>query len=105
MEALSLYVSSVGVAALLANKIDIKGKKVATVICGGNIDVNGRMIKFSHSSNFDRMIRSSMLVIALVIESGLVDSGRRVKLSINLPDRPGSLSQLMSLVSSFQANV
>ena len=29
-----------GVAALLSGKIDVKGKKVATIICGGNIDVN-----------------------------------------------------------------
>lgn len=45
------------------------------------------------------------VVIALVIEQGLIDSGRRVKLSLNLPDRPGSLSHLMTLISKSQANV
>lgn len=39
---------------------------MATVICGGNIDVNA---------------------LAIVIESALIATGRRVKLSINLPDR------------------
>lgn len=73
-----------GVAALMAGKIDVAGKKVATVICGGNIDVNA---------------------LALIIESGLIDSGRRVKLSATLPDKPGSLSQLMNLISSQNANV
>jgi threonine dehydratase len=73
-----------GVAALLSNKVDVRGKKVATVICGGNIDVNA---------------------IAQVIECGLIDSGRRIKFSMFLPDRPGSLSQLMSQISSHQANV
>lgn len=75
---------SAGVAALLANKIDCRNKKVATIICGGNIDVN---------------------VISSVIESGLIDSNRRVKVSLHLPDRPGSLSQLMSHISKSQANV
>lgn len=73
-----------GVAALLAGKIATQGKRVATVICGGNIDVNA---------------------IAQVIECGLVDSGRRVRYSMDLPDRPGSLSTLMNQISDFKANV
>ena len=56
----------------------------AVKVCGGNIDVNA---------------------LALVIESGLVDSGRRVKLSASLTDKPGSLSQLIALISALNANV
>ena len=74
-----------GVAALIANKVgDVRGKKVATIVCGGNIDVN---------------------VISLVIESGLIDTGRRVRMSLNLPDRPGSLTSLVQHISTFNANV
>ncbi len=74
-----------GVAALQSGKIsDIRGKKVGTIVCGGNIDVNA---------------------IAQVIECGLVDSGRRIRLSMDIPDRPGALSNLMGTISNHQANV
>ena len=73
-----------GVAALLAGKIDTKGKTIGTVICGGNVDVN---------------------VMAQVIECGLVDTGRRVRLSMELQDRPGSLSKLMMQIAEAKANV
>lgn len=74
-----------GVAALMAHKIKgIEGKRVGTIVSGGNIDVN---------------------IIAQAIECGLIDSGRRVKLSMDIPDRPGSLVTLMSLISQMQANV
>lgn len=74
-----------GVAALHSGKVsDIRGKKVGTIVCGGNIDVNA---------------------IAQVIECGLVDSGRRIRLSMDIPDRPGTLSSLMATISSHQGNV
>ena len=60
------------------------GLKVATIICGGNIDVNA---------------------ISQIIECGLMDTGRRIKLSMNLIDRPGSLSALINHVSEQEANV
>lgn len=40
-----------------------------------------------------------------VIESGLQDTGRRLKISLHLSDRPGSLSVLLQEISSLQANV
>lgn len=77
---------AVGVAALMSGKLNdqVKGKKVCTVISGGNIDVNA---------------------IAQVIECGLLQSGRRVKLSMDIPDRPGALSVLVNQISANQANV
>lgn len=73
------------VAALISHKIkDIKGKKVGTIVSGGNIDVNA---------------------IAQIIDCGLIDSGRRVKLSIDVPDRVGSLGTLINHISRLQANV
>ena len=74
-----------GIAALQSGKIsDIHGKKVGTIICGGNIDVNA---------------------IAQVIECGLVDSGRRIRVSMDIPDRPGTLSVLINTISAHSANV
>ncbi len=74
-----------GVAALLCGRVkDIEGKKVGTIVCGGNIDVNA---------------------LSLVIESGLMETGRRIRFGMDIPDRPGFLSTLIQQISHFQANV
>ncbi len=75
---------AVPVAALLHNRLPIAGKRVAAVVCGGNIDVN---------------------VIARVIERGLAKSGRLARLRVILPDVPGSLADALRLVSEARANV
>ena len=66
------------------NKIDIKGKKVCCVISGGNIDVN---------------------ILSRVIARGLVKEGRSTDLTIALPDKPGQLVNVSSLIASTGANV
>ncbi len=63
---------------------NIQGKKVATIVCGGNIDVNA---------------------IAQVIECGLMVTGRRIRLALDISDRPGSLNVLIGHISTHQANV
>lgn len=77
---------AVCVAALMSGKISgLEGKKVVTVISGGNIDVN---------------------VVSQVIECGLMDSHRRVKLSVEgIADRPGSLAKLVTVTSDMAANM
>lgn len=73
-----------GVGALLAQKIGgIKGPTVA-VLSGGNIDVN---------------------IVSRIIERGLVQAGRNVRLSVLIPDRPGSLQRLLAAVAETGANV
>jgi threonine dehydratase len=66
----------------------IKGLTTKTnVVCclsGGNIDVN---------------------VIARIIERGLVKEGRRVMLSLRVPDRPGMLAGVLATVAAERANV
>jgi threonine dehydratase len=73
-------------AALLHQKV--KGlsprTKVVCAISGGNIDVN---------------------VIARIIERGLVVEGRRVMLSVRVPDRPGMLAGVLASVAAEHANV
>ncbi|MHB1126039.1 MAG: threonine ammonia-lyase [Bacillota bacterium] len=75
---------TVGLAALLAKKLPLRGRKVAVVISGGNIDVQ---------------------VVANIIERGLVKAGRYLRLRTRLTDKPGALQRLLSLVASTQANV
>ncbi|PLV59093.1 threonine ammonia-lyase [Thermotoga sp. KOL6] len=74
---------AVGVAALL-NRLDVKGKKVAIVISGGNIDVN---------------------MIDRIINKGLVKSGRKVFIETFVMDRPGALKELLGVVAELGANV
>jgi threonine dehydratase len=71
-------------AALVHGRLPVKGKKVAAVVCGGNIDVN---------------------VISRIIERGLVKSGRMVRLSVTIPDIAGSLARLTRLVADTKASV
>jgi threonine dehydratase len=70
----------------MAGKVqDTAGKNVVAVISGGNVDVN---------------------VIAQVIETGLLDSGRRVRLVIgDLPDRPGALATCIDILARSAANI
>ena len=75
---------AVGLAAVLAGKIQVAGKRVAVVLSGGNVDTNR---------------------IARVLEHGLVHAGRYLVLRIMLDDRPGQLSRLLNIVSSANVNV
>ncbi len=75
---------AVGLAALLAEKIPVTGKKVGVVLSGGNVD--------SH-------------LIARVVEHGLVHAGRYLVFRVMLDDRPGQLNRLLNIISQCQANV
>jgi threonine dehydratase len=71
-------------AALVHGRLPLAGKKVAAVVCGGNIDVN---------------------VISRIIDRGLVKSGRLMRLRLLVPDVPGALARLLGLVGERGANV
>ena len=73
-----------GLAAILARKLPIHSKKTICLVSGGNIDVN---------------------ILSRVINRGLVSSGRKSELSIELLDRPGELTRVSSIISSLGANV
>ncbi|HEY8173278.1 MAG TPA: threonine ammonia-lyase, partial [Dehalococcoidia bacterium] len=75
---------AVGVAALLAGKVQASGKRVAVVLSGGNVDIN---------------------MIARVVEHGLMRAGRYFSLTVGLDDKPGQLAKLSSLLASTGANV
>ena len=76
---------SVGVAALLHNKLPhLKNKKVAVVLSGGNMDVT---------------------LLSVIIEKGLLKSGRKMKLTVTLVDKPGSLMRFTEILQELNANI
>lgn len=75
---------AVALAALLEGVPALRGKKVALVLSGGNIDVT---------------------LLDRIIEKGLVTSGRLMRLEVELQDIPGSLSRLTSLLADARANI
>jgi threonine dehydratase len=76
---------AVGVAALMQHKIrGLDGRRVVTIVSGGNIDVN---------------------LVARVIERGLVKDGRLVRVSVALQDKPGQLAKVSAIVANHRANV
>lgn len=72
------------VAAACFGHLPIQGKKTVCLISGGNIDVN---------------------ILSRVITRGLVMSGRKVNLMIELEDKPGQLLHVSDVVSSCGANI
>jgi threonine dehydratase len=71
-------------AALLSKRLKTKLKKIVLVISGGNIDFH---------------------LLDRIIEKGLAQTGRLVRMSILLRDVPGSLSSLTNLVARHRANI
>ena len=72
------------IAALLNRKLSLEGKKVAVLVCGGNIDVT---------------------LLSRIIERGLVKDGRLVRLRIHLTDYPGALHRLTGILAEHRTNI
>jgi threonine dehydratase len=72
------------IAAVLNRKLPLKGKRVAVLVCGGNIDVT---------------------LLSRIIERGLVKDGRLVRLRVHLPDYPGALHRLTGILADHRANI
>ncbi len=72
------------IAALINHKIEIAGKKIAVLVCGGNMDVT---------------------LLSRIIERGLVKDGRLVRLRVHLPDYPGALHKLTGILADHRANI
>jgi threonine dehydratase len=73
-----------GLAALLKYRDRFKGKKVGLVLCGGNIDP---------------------LLLAAIIERGMVRAGRLARLKVSARDVPGSLAAITATVAAAGANI
>ena len=65
-------------------KLNVTGKKIISIISGGNIDV---------------------LTISSMINKGLVARGRIFTFAVDLPDKPGQLVAVLQILSEQNANV
>ena len=71
-------------AALLQHRTSLQGAHTAVLVCGGNIDVT---------------------LLSRIIERGMVQDGRLIRLRIVLLDKPGALHDLTRLIASHRANI
>ncbi len=72
------------IAALLQGRVKAVGKKIGVLVAGGNIDVT---------------------FLARIIERGLVKDGRVARFRLRLPDFPGALARLATLIGDLRANI
>ena len=73
-----------GLAALLKDPQRYAGRKVGLVLCGGNIDP---------------------LLLAAIIERGMVRAGRLARIRVGARDTPGALARITGLVAEAGANI
>lgn len=73
-----------GLAALMENRERFAGKRVGLVLCGGNIDP---------------------LLLAAIIERGMVRAGRLVRIRVEARDAPGILARITSVLGKVGANI
>lgn len=74
---------AVSVSAIIYEKVPLSKNTVA-IVSGGNIDVN---------------------LISTIIDHGLTKSGRRLKFITTIPDRPGELHKLLTIIAQIKANI
>ena len=73
-----------GLAALLKDPARYAGRKVGLVLCGGNIDP---------------------LLLASILERGMVRAGRLARIKVNARDAPGVLARITAVVAEAGANI
>jgi threonine dehydratase len=73
-----------GLAALMADKARFRGKKVATILCGGNIDTH---------------------LLANVLVRDLVRAGRIARLRVAAQDQPGALAKITAQFHEAGVNI
>jgi threonine dehydratase len=87
LERLKLLAEGAGAAALagaLKIRDELRGKTVAVVVSGGNIDIN---------------------LLDRIIEHGLSKMGRLFRFAVGMHDRPGELGKLLQAIGETGANV
>lgn len=85
MENHKMIVENSGLLTVVALKqLNIKGKKVVSILSGGNMDV---------------------ITIASVVQNGLIQRDRIFTVSVLLPDKPGELHRVAGILAELQGNV
>ncbi len=76
---------AVGFAALYNERIPaLRGKRVAVIVSGGNID---------------------MTILSRILERGLETDGRLTRLSVVVPDKPGNTAKVAAVIGDLRANI
>ena len=73
-----------GLAGLMKRHKKFKNKNVVVLISGGNIDIN---------------------ILSKIIERGLNKQGRLMRMDLELPDIPGALGVLSTLIGGLRGNI
>ncbi|ADL52214.1 threonine ammonia-lyase [Clostridium cellulovorans] len=85
LEKHKLVAEATGVMSLAAlNKLNFKGKKIVSIISGGNIDI---------------------VTMSALLNHGLLSRGRILCFSVKLKDTPGQLLEIAKILSDMKANV
>lgn len=85
MESHKMVVENSGLLTVAALKqLDCKGKKVVSILSGGNMDI---------------------ITVSSIVQHGLIQRGRVFTVSVQLPDRPGELVNVASIIAKAQGNV
>ncbi len=80
-----MVVENSGLLAIAAiKKLGIKGKKIVSILSGGNIDI---------------------ITVSSMVQHGLRQRGRIFTVSVLLPDRPGELARVSEVIASLRGNV
>lgn len=80
-----MVVENAGLITVAALKhLDVTGKKVVSILSGGNMDV---------------------LTMATMVQHGLISRGRVFTFSVTLPDRPGELAHAMKIIGESKGNI
>ena len=64
--------------------LDVKGKKVVSILSGGNMDI---------------------ITMSSVVQHGLIARGRVFTVSVLLPDKPGELARVAGVIAEQKGNV
>jgi threonine dehydratase len=75
---------AVSLAAMMHHRERFAGRRVGLVLCGGNIDP---------------------LMLAEIIQRGMVRSGRLARIKVELRDLPGALAKITSVIADANANI
>ncbi len=85
MENHKMVVENSGLLTVAALKhLDCKNKKIVSILSGGNMDI---------------------ITVSSIVQHGLIQRGRVFTVSVLLPDRPGELVNVASIIAKAQGNV
>lgn len=80
-----MIVENSGLLSVAALKhLDVKGKKIVSILSGGNMDV---------------------ITMSSVVQQGLIFRDRIFTVSVLLPDKPGELSRVSAVIANVNGNV